>query len=424
MLLRRATLADGRTVDLRIDAESVLAVGDLAPLDGEEVADLDGWLVLPAPAEPHTHLDKAMTADLAPNLTGDLLGAIEAWLALQPTLRVDEIAARAEQAARRLLANGCTAIRSHVNAGSGLGMRAVEALVQAREALGDDVDLELVALVGELTGERGVDNRALLRASLAAGVDLVGGCPHLEADPLGCVDWCLDMAGELGRPVDLHMDETLNPEMLVLPYLCERVVSTGFEHGVTASHCVSLGMQDEHRQRAIAEQCAQAGVAVVVLPQTNLFLQGRGHRVATPRGLTAMRSLLGAGVTLAAGADNIQDPFNTMGRGDPMETASLLVMAGHLLPDEAYLAISGGSRTALHRPSALGVTLAPGDPSELLAMASPTLRAAMADAPSGRIVVHRGRFVVNGPAGQPDETEASQSSHGARQVAGLGSPGS
>jgi cytosine/creatinine deaminase len=424
MLLRRATLADGRTADLRIDADCVLAVGDLVPLVGEDVVELTGWLVLPAPAEPHAHLDKALTADLAPNPTGDLLGAIEAWLALQPTLGVDDIAARAEQAARRLMTNGCTAIRSHVNAGAGLGMRAVEALVQTREALGDDVDLELVALVGELTGDHGAENRAVMRASLAAGVDLVGGCPHLEADPHGCVDWCLDLAGELERPVDLHMDETLNPTMLLLPHLCERIVSTGFEHGVTASHCVSLGMQDEHVQRSIAEQCADVGVAVVVLPQTNLFLQGRGHRVATPRGLTALRPLLTAGATLAAGADNIQDPFNTMGRGDPMETASLLVMAGHLLPDEAYLAISRGSRRALHRPSAAGTTVAAGDPAELLAIASPTLRAAIADAPPGRMVVHRGRFVVNGPTGQPDETEASQSSHGARQVAGLGSPGS
>ena len=61
--------------------------------------------------------------------------------------------------------------------------------------------------------------------------------------------------------------------------------------------------------------------------------------VAPPRGLTAIRPLLDAGATVAAGADNLQDPFNLVGRADPMETAALMVMAGHLLPAEAYVAV-------------------------------------------------------------------------------------
>ena len=86
---------------------------------------------------------------------------------------------------------------------------------------------------------------------------------------------------------------------------------------------------------------------MVTLPQTNLFLQGRSHPVATPRGLTALRPLLDAGVTVAAGGDNLQDPFNLVGRGDPLEAASLLVAAGHLLPEEALAAVSGSARAAM-----------------------------------------------------------------------------
>jgi cytosine deaminase len=39
---------------------------------------------------------------------------------------------------------------------------------------------------------------------------------------------------------------------------------------------------------------------------------------------------------VAGGADNLQDPFNVVGRADPLETAALLVMAGHLDPATAY----------------------------------------------------------------------------------------
>ena len=63
--------------------------------------------------------------------------------------------------------------------------------------------------------------------------------------------------------------------MLGLRLLARRVVESAFRAGTVASHCVSLGMQTIDVQRSVAEQVAAAGVAVVVLPQTNLFLQAR-----------------------------------------------------------------------------------------------------------------------------------------------------
>ena len=48
-------------------------------------------------------------------------------------------------------------------------------------------------------------------------------------------------------------------------------------------------MQPEARQREVAELVAAAGISVVALPQTNLFLQGREPAgIAIPRGLTAV----------------------------------------------------------------------------------------------------------------------------------------
>ena len=221
---------------------------------------------------------------------------------------------------------------------------------------------------------------------------IVGGCPHLDIDALEASDIALDMAMKYGRPLDLHTDETLDGSHLELRYLAERVSSTGFDLGAAASHCVSLGVQSLDVQKAVASEVAAAGVSVITLPQTNLFLQGRNHPVSTPRGLTALRPLLDAGVTLAAGADNVRDPFNSMGRSDPFETAALLVMAGHLLPHEAYAAVTDGARTALGIPL---VTIAPGAPAELLAVPGDDLGFVMAKAETQRMVWHRGRLVAS-----------------------------
>ena len=394
LTLRRVRLNDDTTTDVEVDEEAgtIVRVGqDLDPSGPGRVIDLEGYLLLPAPAEPHAHLDKAFLAERIPNPSGDLAGAIVAMDANRTSLTAADIADRAERAARMMVASGVTAIRSHADTMTGHGLRSVEGLVEARRRLAGLVDLQIVALVSwPVTGTRGAEHRALLEAALEAGADVVGGCPYLDDDPDGANEVLLGIAANHGRMVDLHTDETLNPCVLGLRDLAARVAKSGFPHQVTASHCVSLGVQPLGLQREVAAEVAAAGVGVVTLPQTNLYLQARDVPVAPPRGLTAIRPLLDAGATVAAGADNLQDPFNLVGRADPMETAALMVMAGHLLPAEAYLAVSGSSRALLGLPP---VSIEPGAPAELLAIRADSLREAIATAAQDRLVIHAGRLV-------------------------------
>ncbi len=386
-LLCGALTADGNTVDVRLSGELVAEVrpaGTIAALEHEETVDLDGWLLLPAPAEPHAHLDKALTADLVDNPAGDLLGAVAAWEQGCASFGPDDIAERARTALLRLLASGATAVRSHVNVNAATGLVALEALVGVRASLAGIVDLQLVALTGIPT------DPGLARAAVELGVDVVGGCPHLDPDPSGCMRHAVELAAEHGLMLDLHTDETLDPSVLHLAELAHLVSAHGLE-GATASHCVSLAVQAPEVQDRVAAAVAEARLAVVCLPQTNLYLQARGRRQAPPRGLTALRTLLAAGVTVAAGADNLQDPFITVGRADPLETAALAVMAGHLTPGEAYHAVSAAARAAMGLPA---VSLTPGSPAELLGVRASSVRSAIADAPADRIVIAKGRVVA------------------------------
>jgi cytosine deaminase len=223
-----------------------------------------------------------------------------------------------------------------------------------------------------------------------AGADLVGGCPHLEDDARGAdaTNFFLQTAAEYGVGVDLHTDETLEPTSLDLVHLAEMVLD-GFEHPVTASHCVSLGMQNPDRQAEIADLVARAGIGIVALPHTNLYLQGRGH-APMPRGLTAVAALRAAGVDVAAGADNLQDPFNPVGRACPFETAGLMVLTSHLLALDAWASVTDVAARVLHRPP---VTFAVGDRADLVAVRATTVREAIAFGPRDRMVWHRGRMV-------------------------------
>ncbi len=385
-VLRNARLLDGTVADVTLADGRIAGVGSAAA--GTEVIDLDGYVLMPSFVEPHAHLDKALTVSRSVNPTGDLLGAIIAMGEIAETFTHADFVARAEAALRLHLAFGTTTVRSHVNIGHAFGLRALEALVEVRERWRPLVDLELVALVGHpLTGAAGLD----LRRAMAEGADVAGGCPHLDPDPIAGVGACLDIAGELGVPLDLHTDETLNPEMLTLERLADLVTATGFAPGVTASHCVSLGVQPMSTQRRVAEKIAAAGVAIVALPQTNLYLQGRAHPQSTPRGLTAVRALLDAGAIVAAGGDNLRDAFHPVGRGDALEVGALLVTDGHLLVDEALHAVTAAGRAALRRPP---VGIAAGSPADLVAVQAVDANEVLGAASPQRMVFRAGRLVA------------------------------
>jgi cytosine/creatinine deaminase len=345
--------------------------------------DLSDYIVLPAPAEPHAHLDKALTAARVKVQAGDLSAAIEAWHEHRRTLDVADIAERAERAARLSLRRGVTAIRTHVDVGEGIELRAAEALMAVRERLRGLIDVQVVALSYPLAGSAGAENRALVRAALELGVDVVGGAPHIDADPIGHMEACLELAAEFERPVDLHMDEHTRSSVDLADLA--RMVSDGFPQPVTASHCSSLGMQTPEVQERVAAEVAEAGISVVSCPGTNLHLQAQAERTAKPRGITALQALLEAGVTVGGGGDNVQDFFHPLGCGDPLHTAGLLVLGGQLDIPTAYRLVSSGAREAMGLPGA--------EPANQLAVRAVSLQEALATATEDRMVFRGGELV-------------------------------
>lgn len=386
-LLRNATLADGRRVDVVLDGERVAdvlpALSAPAPAAPSATLELTGHLLLTAPADPHAHLDKARSWDAIRPPMGDLERAIDSWRAYAASMPSEDVAARARAQALAMLANGTTAIRSHVDLLPGPEpLRCVEALVAVRDELGELVDLELIALAGPECPDE------VIEAALDAGLDGVGGAPHLAEDPIADLRRLLAIAERRGLPVDLHTDEALDGDPTLGEYAR---ITADWPQNRSAGHCVRLGtLPAAERDRLVAEAVA-ADIGIIANPLTNLYLQGWGHPESTPRGLTAARAVLAAGGRFAAGADNVRDPFNPLGRSDALETAALLVAAAHLTVDEAYAAVSSGARAVLGLPVA-GAT--PGAAADFLIVPGASLAEAVAEAPADRRVVHRGRLVA------------------------------
>jgi cytosine deaminase len=384
--LRGARLVDGSLVDVELAdglvtrVSTAIAVPTTLP---DDELDLDGFLVITAPAEPHAHLDKARSWDRADPPFGDLEKAVDSWRAFSETETEDGIYQRALAQATSMVQLGTTAIRSHVDLLGGQDpLRGVRALLRVREQLRGLIDLQLVALGGEWTDD------SVFEAALDAGVDIMGGCPHLATDPIAELRRNVAVADRRAVAIDLHTDESLAGPLTIREYA--RLV-TGRAQPAAAGHAVRLGTLDPETLAEVVAEIRDADLGIISLPITNLYLQGWQHPVATPRGLTALRALLDAGVRVAAGADNVRDPFNPVGRGDALETASLLVTAGHLDLFESITAVSDGARSVMSLPAA-GPTV--GARAELLAVRADSIGEAIATGSLDRFVIHEGRLVA------------------------------
>jgi cytosine deaminase len=354
--------------------------------------DVSGYVILPAGVEPHAHLDKALLGERVSNPSGDLKGAIAATRSAYPTLTPADVGERARRSLRMAVRRGYTAVRTHVNCEAGIGVEAVRVLIEVRDEVRSTIDLQVFAMAGfPITGADGARNWRFLEEALDAGADGVGGAPALDDNPTGAVVRLVRIAAQHGLKVDLHLDETLDPTSLTVRTFAREVADHGLAGRAVASHCVSLGQLDVERAREIAAELADAGVAVVTLPQTNLYLQGRDDETRVPRGLTAVGVLREAGVTVCAGGDNWRDSFNPVSRIDPLETASLLVATAHLTAQEAYDAVSTSARKAAGFAPGL---LAVGSECDVLAVKGADLSDVVADASDDRIVIRRGRVVA------------------------------
>jgi cytosine/creatinine deaminase len=381
LLLSGARLSDGRIVDVRLHGGRIEAVGTAGSLtpppttEGTRV-DLSGYLLLPAPAEPHAHLDTALTADTgAGPPTPKARGG-------PPSDDPEDVQRRVTEAALLQLGHGTTAMRTHVRIGGVQELNTLGAVLKARRSLRDLVCLSTVAMPRVLTGAAGAAGLTILRDALKMGAQAVGGCPDLDPDPAGYAEAVLGLAAEFGCPVDLHTDGDSPARLARLA-----AMAGGLRPRVTIGPCTGLARLPQDVAARTAEQLAAAGVSVVCLPQGSCGALQQGLRGAYRPGL--VRMLHAAGVRVTAGSGALRDAANPVGRADPIEAAFLLASYGECEPSAAYEAVSARARTVLGLPQ---VRVAAGFPAELLAVRGQRIEGVLSLGHS-KIVIHRGRVV-------------------------------
>ncbi len=386
----RLEQADGRI-------RAIHALGE-RPGEGEALP-----LALTPLVEPHAHLDKAFSGEAFPNPDGTMAGAMAANRREAGTRQPETVRRRGERALNRAWRYGIRAIRSHIDSLGPWAAPSWEELVELRRQWRGRVELQLVALV-PVGHWRTAEGEALAEAVAAQGGLLGGvlGAPFRStpADRAGLLA-LLRLAERLGCGVDLHVDESAQDHGRGVALVSDLLLEHRIEVPLTCSHSSSMGLLADRPCRRLAEAMAAAGVGVVALPPTNLWLLAKHHR-RTPflRPQAPIRQLQEAGVTVAVGADNVQDPWFPGGDFDPIALLRFSLAASHLVPWRR-LGLSPFSTAAAHL---LGLewdgVLREGAPADLVVLGASSWADLLARPPLRR-VLRAGHWLAPPPCEEP-----------------------
>lgn len=409
LLIRRATLLDGRgEMDIAIAAGRIQTIAPSLP-ETELPAELPrldaaGYLVSPSFVDSHFHLDAALSLGQPRlNRSGTLLEGIALWQELKPELTAEAIRQRALRACHQAIARGTLHIRSHVDVCDDR-LLAVEALLQVRREMAPWLDLQLVAFPqdGFL---RDPHARANLLRALDLGVEVVGGIPHFERTAqqgAASVRELCEIAAERGLLVDMHCDESDDPQSRQVENLAFETQRLGLQGRVTGSHLTSLHSMDNYYVSKLLPLLAEAEVQVVANPLINLCLQGRHDSYPKRRGLTRVPELLAAGINVAYGHDCVLDPWYSLGSHDMLDVAHMGLHACQMtgldqLRDSYALITERGA-------AVLGLQdygLAPGCRADLVVLQARSLFDALRLRPPRLWVLRRGRVIASTIAAVP-----------------------
>ena len=392
-------------VDLHIAAGAVARIeaATAGPLEGASV-DLGGRQVWPTLVDMHTHLDKAHTVARTPNPDGTFAGARDATTADRIAFwDTADLRRRMDFGLRCAEAHGVGAIRTHLDSPDDGPHRDQAATTWAvfremRDAWAGRIALQGVGLVpvDVYAGDHG----RRLADIVAASGGLLGGVTRpsfgLHGQAAAEIDRLLDtlftLARERDLDIDLHVDETNNPDAASLDAVARATLRYGYEGRVTCGHCCSLALQPPDVAAATIARVAAAGITVVTLPTVNMYLQDReAGRTPRWRGVAPVHELIAAGAAVAIAGDNCRDAFYSYGDHDMLDTLRQAIRICHFdHPLDKAPALAGpvpAKAMGLKGPG----TIARGAPADLILLACGTLNQIVARPQADRIVVRNGR---------------------------------
>jgi cytosine deaminase len=362
-------LRDGElvNVDIAVQGKTIAAISPALAADGPELK-AEGCLVVPGLIETHIHLDKTCILDRCRIEEGTVAEAVRETAVAKRGFTVEDVYARGKQTLERCISHGTMRMRTHVELDPGIGLIGLEAVEQLARDYAWAIDLEICVFPQEgLTNYP--DTEELLVEGLRRGARTIGAVPYFDTDPRAQIDRIFAIARDFDAEIDMHLDLAETTQNMQIEYVCRKTEEFGRGGRVAVGHVTQMSLLPPERFGEIATRLANAGVAVTILPSTDLHLMGRSHGHAVPRGVVPAEPLRKAGVTCSISTNNVLNPFTPYGDGSLIRMANLYANVCHVSrPADlaGCLDMITGSAARLMRLSDYGIKV--GAPADLVCL--------------------------------------------------------
>ena len=311
--MSRSTSASRTVVSPRSSAASS---ADAASYDAQ------GLLACPGLIESHIHLDKSRIIDRCAPQERAKLSPVFGVTPVKKTMTVEDVYARAKATLEECLKHGATRMRTQVEVDPGIGLRGFEGVAALIDEYRWAIDIEICVFPQEgLISYPGTEE--LVIEGLKRGAKLIGGAPRYDKDGAGQIRRIFELAREFDVDIDMHLDVGPSAEHMDIDLV--RELTDKYRRGgrVVVGHMAKLSLLPPDRFAALARSLADSGIAVTVLPATDLFLMGRDQDHAVRRGVADANVLCEHGVQCSLSTNNVLNPATPYGDCSLMRIANL-----------------------------------------------------------------------------------------------------
>jgi cytosine/creatinine deaminase len=275
-----------------------------------KVADLGGLACY------HAHFDKAYLISLDNLQLGqvDMQKKWELYKYLKENYTHDDLVNRISRGIEIMIAQGVTHCRSHVDADSTVKLLPVTAALEVKEKYRGKIHFEIG--VQPLQGVLDKASRDyFVRACELA--DVVGGLPSKDRPtPEKHIDIIMQIAKDLGKPVDVHIDQENNPFETETELLALKTIEHGLQGRVCGIHAISVAAKPPIEQDRILRVVKDANMKVIVCPSAALSMKALDITAPLHNSIAPVIKLLDAEIPVYLGVDNIADLFMPLVDGD------------------------------------------------------------------------------------------------------------
>lgn len=320
--VRLAEHADSVT-DIAISGSRIAAIAPNIATNATTV-DGAGRLASPGFVETHIHLDKSCILDRCNSARGHLEDAIGEAAKAKAGFTPEDVRSRATRTLEKAILQGTTHMRTHLEVDPGVGLRGLEGVQPLVKDYAWAIDLQICVFPQEgLINNPGTDE--LMVEALKRGCHAVGAAPYTDSDPRGQIDRVFEMAREFDVDIDMHLDFGPNANNMTFDHVCRRTEEYKYGGRVAIGHVTQATSLPMAAFEAMAKRLAGAGVALTVLPSTDLYLMGRHHTHDhnSTRGVVPAHKLVQYGVICSLSSNNVLNPFTPFGDCSPIRMANL-----------------------------------------------------------------------------------------------------